>query len=65
MNATPANSIFQISRDAAASWVVTNTESGVIIGAFWSCEDALQRIAFIESRIAAHNVRKQALYIYA
>ena len=62
---TQAASIFQISRDAAANWAVTNTESGVVIGVFCSREDALQRIAFVESRITAHNVRRQALYIYA
>jgi hypothetical protein len=62
---TNSTNTFQISRDADANWVVTNTESGVVIGTFWSHEDALQRIAFVERRIAAHNVRKQALYIYA
>ena len=58
------NSIFKISRDADANWVVTNTESGGVIGCFWSQEEAAARVAFVESLIAANNVRKQALYIY-
>ena len=57
--------LFQIERDSQANWLVRNTETNIVIGTHWSHEAAVQQIAFVESRIAAHNVRKQALYIYA
>jgi hypothetical protein len=62
---TKESNMFTIKRDAQANWLLVNTETGIVVGTFHSREAALLQQAFVERRIAAHSVRKQALYIYA
>src|ERR1044071_7599863 len=56
-------SLFTIGRNDKSEWTVTNTESGIELGAFWFREEAEQLVSKVEALIAAKREGDQSLYL--